>query len=383
MFSLIITIISIALVAALALATLYYGGKAFNKGSEAAVASTVLNTGQQVSGAFQLFASDAQASNSATSTPTLPSLLSGSYLKSVPTVQSVAWREVAAAKGWLLLPSAISKEACIEFNKKVHNLDGIPQLPINGVSKLCYGTASNGFSVVWRAYGEVPLALASADAATAGTDGAGVVYDNAKHSPVNVSDSTWEVVPNNNAAGEFLGLADAGGPPPPPPPPPVVSGFVYPTLGAAEQVLYAAMATGVSGGFTFESQLATDLQNDANNDGYGIHIKAANMPIGWEVDVDAMSGSGHSATMPTNCPTSTSAASECTGSGQSSLYPPVWHAASQTWRMRAYHVRADSSSSYNAPGYVNVTLIKTSTKGTGSEERETVYVLAHVIDPIN
>ena len=33
MFSLIITIISIALVAALALATLYYGGGAFNKGA--------------------------------------------------------------------------------------------------------------------------------------------------------------------------------------------------------------------------------------------------------------------------------------------------------------------------------------------------------------
>ena len=39
MFSLIITIISIALVAALALATIYYGGSAFNKSSATATAS--------------------------------------------------------------------------------------------------------------------------------------------------------------------------------------------------------------------------------------------------------------------------------------------------------------------------------------------------------
>lgn len=39
MFSLIITIISIALVAALALATLYYGGDAFRDGHAAAQAS--------------------------------------------------------------------------------------------------------------------------------------------------------------------------------------------------------------------------------------------------------------------------------------------------------------------------------------------------------
>lgn len=58
MFSLIISIISIALVAALAAATVYFGGAAFNKGSAGADASTFINAGQQVAGAFTLAAAD-------------------------------------------------------------------------------------------------------------------------------------------------------------------------------------------------------------------------------------------------------------------------------------------------------------------------------------
>lgn len=58
MFSLIISIISIALVAALAAATVYFGGAAFNKGSAGADASTFVNAGQQVAGAFTLAAAD-------------------------------------------------------------------------------------------------------------------------------------------------------------------------------------------------------------------------------------------------------------------------------------------------------------------------------------
>ena len=67
MFSLIITIISIALVAALALATLYYGGNAFNKGSAEANASKIINEGQQVNGAVQLARADAAQKGEAAS----------------------------------------------------------------------------------------------------------------------------------------------------------------------------------------------------------------------------------------------------------------------------------------------------------------------------
>lgn len=58
MFSLIISIISIALVAALAAATVYFGGAAFNKGAAGADASAFINAGQQIAGAFTLAATD-------------------------------------------------------------------------------------------------------------------------------------------------------------------------------------------------------------------------------------------------------------------------------------------------------------------------------------
>ena len=58
MFSLIISIISIALVAALAAATVYFGGAAFNKGTAGADSSAFINAGQQIAGAFTLSATD-------------------------------------------------------------------------------------------------------------------------------------------------------------------------------------------------------------------------------------------------------------------------------------------------------------------------------------
>ena len=58
MFSLIISIIAIALVAALAGASVYYGGSAFNKGTAGADASTAINAGQQINGAIALAEND-------------------------------------------------------------------------------------------------------------------------------------------------------------------------------------------------------------------------------------------------------------------------------------------------------------------------------------
>lgn len=85
MFSLIITIISIALVAALAVATIYYGGDAFNQGTSKAKASTVVNQAQQIAGAATLYKSNGG------NLPTLASVgaLSPSYLATVPASDSV------------------------------------------------------------------------------------------------------------------------------------------------------------------------------------------------------------------------------------------------------------------------------------------------------
>lgn len=79
MFSLIITIISIALVAALALATLYYGGTVFMAGSSRAQATQYISQGQQVLGAAELF-----KANTGDWPDTMQALVTGGYLKSVP-----------------------------------------------------------------------------------------------------------------------------------------------------------------------------------------------------------------------------------------------------------------------------------------------------------
>jgi hypothetical protein len=81
MFNLIITVISIALVAALALASIYYGGPALSKGSAKATAATLVNQGQQISGANTMYAQE----NGGADAAALSDLQTAEYLSSVPT----------------------------------------------------------------------------------------------------------------------------------------------------------------------------------------------------------------------------------------------------------------------------------------------------------
>ena len=79
MFSLIITVISIALISLIALATLYFGGDSFNEGSAKAAAATVVNQASQISGANTLHYLDEQAYAADTA-----ALVTGDYLASTP-----------------------------------------------------------------------------------------------------------------------------------------------------------------------------------------------------------------------------------------------------------------------------------------------------------
>lgn len=58
MFQLIVAVISIALVAALALASIFYGGEAFTRGQLKAQVTTMINQAQQISGANTLYKTD-------------------------------------------------------------------------------------------------------------------------------------------------------------------------------------------------------------------------------------------------------------------------------------------------------------------------------------
>ena len=83
MFNLIVAVISIALIAAMAAASIFYGGSAFGSGTAQAQASTLVNNGQQVSGAQQLYMID-NSGNRANDID----VLTPAYLQALPTAPS-------------------------------------------------------------------------------------------------------------------------------------------------------------------------------------------------------------------------------------------------------------------------------------------------------
>lgn len=124
MFSLIITIISIALVAALALATIYYGGSAFSRGNDGATAARLINEGQQVNGAVTMYLADVAGNSAAAlgsdngTAGVQIAELSPSYLSQVPSsFASVAATTNAVAGGSISL-AAQPAGVCTEVNKR-------------------------------------------------------------------------------------------------------------------------------------------------------------------------------------------------------------------------------------------------------------------------
>lgn len=114
MFSLVVTIVAIALVSALALATLYYGSSAFSRGSETAKATKVVNEGVQVHAAAALYA--ASTNRKATS---IEELIEHSYLKD--GVKMTGWTTFG---GYAIAPE-MPENQCREANKML-NIAGIP-----------------------------------------------------------------------------------------------------------------------------------------------------------------------------------------------------------------------------------------------------------------
>lgn len=136
MFSLIITIISIALVAALAVATIYYGGDAFNQGTTKAKASTIVNHMQQIAGANTLL-----KANTGGFTSTVASLATD-YLASVPVNQDLS--TTYAVSGTNLVTATIagtSNEVCQKVNE-IAGIDAVTAKALAGGT----GTATTQFS---------------------------------------------------------------------------------------------------------------------------------------------------------------------------------------------------------------------------------------------
>ena len=93
MFNLIVAVISIALIAAMAAASIFYGGTAFGEGTAKAQASTLINNGQQISGAQQLYMID----NSGNRANAIAVLTTGGYLQAEPTAPA---NVIAAGAEW-------------------------------------------------------------------------------------------------------------------------------------------------------------------------------------------------------------------------------------------------------------------------------------------
>lgn len=112
MFSLIITIISIALVAALALATLYYGGTAFNQGRAGAEASRLINEGQQINAAATLNAATAAGATD------IASLVTQNLLSTAPAGVSVTGVAPGDRAEVTVGADAFGDEVCAEVQRR-------------------------------------------------------------------------------------------------------------------------------------------------------------------------------------------------------------------------------------------------------------------------
>jgi hypothetical protein len=130
MFNLIISIIAIALVVVLAGASLYYGGDAFNKGSEEAKASTYINQAQQIQAAATLY----KASNGGLPTD-VAALKSGGYLAGSP--------KLATGTGDWVIDSSKPDSAAVFVEQKVAT-----SAKIGMTTNICDTINDNGAGVV-------------------------------------------------------------------------------------------------------------------------------------------------------------------------------------------------------------------------------------------
>lgn len=118
MFQLIIAVLAIALIAALAIASLYYGGSAFSNGSAKAAASTVVSQAQQVNAADVLFQND----NAGAYATDIAALVSANYLKAAPVLTT----NIGGTTGWsidstdgMVYTDVANEQICTQINQQV------------------------------------------------------------------------------------------------------------------------------------------------------------------------------------------------------------------------------------------------------------------------
>ena len=130
MFQLIVAVISIALVAILAIASIYYGGSAFQRSGLKAQVDAMVNAGQQISGAQSLYQTDLGIS--ATTVAQLQNTVNGvTYLSAAPAIPSVASKADGTA-AWSILSTVGS------------NGGAFLAYSVADTTKLCQAVATQG-----------------------------------------------------------------------------------------------------------------------------------------------------------------------------------------------------------------------------------------------
>ncbi|MGD1524471.1 hypothetical protein [Vibrio owensii] len=156
MFNLIISIIAIALVVALAGASLYYGGAAFNQGNADAKSSTMINQAQQIQSAVLLYKANEGGE------PEQLSDLLGVYIKGEP--------ELPVGNGdlkWALLDgSDLNNPAPGNPDTVALLLPITPKAELGITREMCKTINSDGAGVVFCTAGDSSLSAIKAKGST-------------------------------------------------------------------------------------------------------------------------------------------------------------------------------------------------------------------------
>lgn len=113
MFSLIISIIAIALAAVLLLTSAFYGGDALSEGTAKAQAASLANEAQQVTAGYDLH----KVENNGAAPADVAELVTDEYLKQAP---ATGWTFDAA--GLLSTPATVSDDVCGYIDPTVNGL---------------------------------------------------------------------------------------------------------------------------------------------------------------------------------------------------------------------------------------------------------------------
>lgn len=164
MFSLILTVVAVALVAALAMATLFYGGEVIHGGNARAIAGTVMNQGEQIVAAARLY-----YVNKGVVAPSLAALVAEGYLNSIPVppaglqvasfslspissayAADTTWEWDAATETLGLVRQVTNSEVCSLLNEANNRTGDIQDAVDTTVRTQCYGD-SQPYTVLWNA----------------------------------------------------------------------------------------------------------------------------------------------------------------------------------------------------------------------------------------